>query len=55
MSYHVEWRVINAADYGMPQQRRRVFILAYRNSSYGTPDTNGNQIMDAERLALEDQ
>ena len=41
MSYHVEWRVINAADYGMPQQRRRVFILAYRNSNYGTPDTNG--------------
>jgi DNA (cytosine-5)-methyltransferase 1 len=25
----VEWRVINAADYGMPQRRRRVFILAY--------------------------
>jgi DNA (cytosine-5)-methyltransferase 1 len=41
MSYHVEWRVINAADYGMPQQRRRVFILAYRNSNYGTPDPNG--------------
>jgi len=30
MGYHVEWRVINAADYGMPQQRSRVFILAYR-------------------------
>ena len=41
MSYHVEWRVINAADYGMPQQRKRVFILAYRNSNYGTPDING--------------
>ena len=41
MSYHVEWRVINAADYGMPQQRKRVFIVAYRNSNYGTPDING--------------
>ena len=30
MGYEVEWRVINAADYGMPQQRSRVFILAYR-------------------------
>ena len=30
MGYEVEWRVINAADYGMPQQRNRVFILAYR-------------------------
>lgn len=29
MGYAVEWRVINAADFGMPQRRRRVFILAY--------------------------
>ena len=26
LGYSVEWRVINAADYGMPQRRRRVFI-----------------------------
>ncbi|MDO4182171.1 MAG: DNA (cytosine-5-)-methyltransferase [Coriobacteriia bacterium] len=24
--YSVEWRVVNAADYGMPQKRRRVYI-----------------------------
>jgi DNA (cytosine-5)-methyltransferase 1 len=35
MGYHVEWRVINAAHYGMPQQRSRVFILAYRTSGSG--------------------
>lgn len=29
LGYAVEWRVINAADYGMPQRRRRVFILGY--------------------------
>ena len=28
LGYIVEWRVINAGDYGMPQRRRRVFILA---------------------------
>lgn len=33
LGYAVEWRVINAADYGMPQRRRRVFILAYRKHS----------------------
>ena len=38
MGYHVEWRVINAADYGMPQQRSRVFILAYR--TYGNSKTD---------------
>jgi DNA (cytosine-5)-methyltransferase 1 len=29
LGYAVEWRVINAADYGMPQRRKRVFILGF--------------------------
>ena len=29
LGYIVEWRIINAADYGMPQRRRRIFILGY--------------------------
>ena len=33
LGYVVEWRSINAADYGMPQRRRRVFILAYSKES----------------------
>jgi len=32
LGYCVEWRVINAADYGMPQKRKRIFIFAYLNS-----------------------
>lgn len=28
LGYVAEWRVINAAEYGAPQKRRRVFILA---------------------------
>lgn len=31
--YFVEWRVINAAEYGYAQRRRRVFILAYRHNT----------------------
>lgn len=27
LGYTVEWRVVNAADYGFPQRRRRVFIV----------------------------
>jgi len=30
LGYAVEWRVINAAEYGMPQRRRRVYIMAYK-------------------------
>jgi DNA (cytosine-5)-methyltransferase 1 len=33
LGYAVEWRVINAADYGMPQRRRRVFIFAFHKNS----------------------
>lgn len=31
--YIVEWRVINAADYGYQQRRRRIFIFAYKNDT----------------------
>ena len=33
LGYAVEWRIINAADYGMPQRRRRVFIMGYHKNS----------------------
>lgn len=33
LQYNVEWRVINAADYGLQQRRRRVFIFAYKTST----------------------
>jgi DNA (cytosine-5)-methyltransferase 1 len=36
LGYTVEWRIVNAADYGFPQRRRRVFIVGYRGSSVGS-------------------
>ena len=33
LDYIVEWRVINAADFGMPQRRRRVYIMAYKKGT----------------------
>lgn len=33
LGYVVEWRVINAADYGMPQRRRRTYIVGYQMDS----------------------
>lgn len=31
--YAVEWRIINAAEYGHPQRRRRIYIFAYHKST----------------------
>ncbi|GKV69766.1 cytosine-specific methyltransferase [Sporosarcina sp. NCCP-2716] len=48
LGYTVEWRVLNAAEYGLAQRRRRVFIFAYKN---GIPfeteqrDIDGNTIL----------
>lgn len=47
LGYIAEWRVINAAEYGMPQRRRRTYIVAYRignaieqQINNGNDDTN---------------
>ena len=31
--YNVEWRVINAGEYGLPQKRRRTYIFAYHKKT----------------------
>jgi len=33
LGYNMEWRVINAAEYGFAQRRRRIFIFAFHNST----------------------
>lgn len=36
LGYYVEWRVVNAEDYGLQQRRRRTFIFAAKKSTvYG--------------------
>ena len=39
LGYTVEWRIVRADDYGFPQRRRRVFIVARQEE--GTSDTDG--------------
>ncbi len=33
LNYSVEWRVVNAAEFGAAQRRRRIFIFAYKNTT----------------------
>ena len=41
LGYIVEWRVINAAEYAMPQKRRRIYIVGYKkNGAIGKTFTN---------------
>ena len=51
LGYSVEWRVVNAAEYGAAQRRRRTFIFAYRNTTiYG----KSKQKVDVKKLLLQD-
>lgn len=52
--YGVQWRVINAADYGHPQRRRRVFIFAFHNSTKYFDDFKATlQNNDIENVIIE--
>src|SRR5205807_2094995 len=47
--YHVEWRALNAADFGVPQRRLRVFVQAVREDcgdscSWPTPTHSASQL-----------
>lgn len=49
LGYTVEWRVINAADYGMPQRRRRTYIVGYKDGS-----VVNNKVEDLKKWVLYD-
>ncbi len=44
LGYAVEWRVINASEYGMPQRRRRIFIFASKKDTIFYNNLNNNSI-----------
>lgn len=47
LGYIVEWRVINAAEYGFPQRRRRTYIVGYKKGS-----AIANKVEDAKDWML---
>ncbi|MYC72433.1 MAG: DNA cytosine methyltransferase [Gemmatimonadetes bacterium] len=38
LSYSLEWRIVNAADYGVPQSRQRAVVLISRSGELTWPD-----------------
>ena len=53
LGYIVEWRVINAAEYGFAQRRRRIFIFATKQDSK-LGNQLKNKVADLENLILEE-
>ena len=44
--YAVQWRIINAGEYGLPQKRRRVYIFAYHKSTNYFKNLEKNNMKD---------
>lgn len=45
LGYSVEWRVVNSAEYGFPQRRKRVYIFAERNAEWDALDRLDHGVM----------
>lgn len=46
LGYGVEWRVINAADYGYAQKRRRTFIFGFHQSTKFYKEMHSKKLVD---------
>lgn len=54
--YDVAWRVFNTADFGVPQERHRVFIVAFRHDlgaawSFPTPTHSADALLYAQYVS----
>lgn len=50
LGYNVEWRIINAAQYGAAQRRRRIFIFIYKNDTlFSKKLLNGFEKLNQEK------
>ncbi|MGM9889575.1 MAG: DNA (cytosine-5-)-methyltransferase [Floccifex porci] len=45
LGYNVEWRIINAADYGFAQRRRRTFIFGWKRTSNYNKDVYQKDVL----------
>jgi len=52
LGYNVSFKLLNAADYGIPQNRHRVFFIGLKNKHYKFPKEENNIVTSKE--AIED-
>lgn len=58
LGYHVEWQVLNAADFGAPTHRRRLFLVArndgqpivWPDATHGDPKTIGKDLFNGDLI-----
>ena len=53
LGYAVEWRVVNSAEYGFPQRRKRVFIFAEKGATWDLRSRVATDGVMADALPIE--
>ena len=43
LGYNVTWEKVNAADYGVPQLRKRVIVVGLKNGKFAFPETTNSE------------
>lgn len=51
LGYDVKHKLLNAADYGVPQNRNRVFFVGIKNKKFVFPEINQNKITTSEAIS----
>jgi DNA (cytosine-5)-methyltransferase 1 len=52
LGYNVQYKIVNAADYGVPQNRYRVFFVGLKNGkSFNFPKGNINRVTSKEAIS----
>ena len=54
LGYIIEWRIVNAADYGFAQKRRRIFILAYQKDSPAAKKIGASKLDVDEAIGIKE-
>lgn len=44
IGYHVQYKILCASDYGVPQSRRRVFFIGLKSGNFSYPQPNDNVV-----------
>ena len=47
LGYHVEYKIVNAAHYGVPQNRERVFFVGLKKSAFLFPEEDKRHVLSA--------
>lgn len=51
LGYNIEYQLVNACDYGVPQNRHRVFFVGFKNSKFQFPEKMENKVSTSDALS----